>query len=182
MNYLILSDIHGSVDPLLNLDSIIDRFSINKIILLGDILYFGPRNIFPNNYNPKKVIEILNNYKEMIISIRGNCDSEVDQMVLDFPITADYNLIPLTENSTIFATHGHLYTLENLSFLTKHDIYLSGHTHIPQAEIIDGLYVLNPGSCSLPKNNSEKSFAILTKNNFTIYNFNYEIVKSILIK
>ena len=129
MKWLIASDIHGSN---YFCQKLIDGIMIekpDKIILLGDILYHGPRNDLPKDYNPKKVIQLLNNLDINIISVRGNCDSEVDQMVLNFPILSDYGFIS-RNNYTIYLTHGHIYNKDNLLPMRSGDVLLCGHTHI----------------------------------------------------
>ena len=155
------------------------REGADKLLLLGDILYHGPRNDLPEGYAPKAVIAMLNPMKKELLCVRGNCDTEVDQMVLEFPILADYcylNLAgdPEEKNSdvTIFATHGHVYNPHKLPMLKDGDILLNGHTHIPTCEeILDmngGKYqYLNPGSVSIPKEGSEHSYMIYENGVFT---------------
>ena len=153
MKIMIASDIHGSAYYLEQLLNRYDEENPDKLLLLGDILYHGPRNDLPKGYAPKDVILLLNTHKEEILCVRGNCDTEVDQMVLDFPILADYCI--LYENGhMIFATHGHHYNMENPPMLKKGDILLHGHTHIPVSEEFDERIYLNPGSVSIPKNGS----------------------------
>lgn len=131
----------------------------DKVIFLGDILYHGPRNDLPNDYNPKELIKLLNEYKDKIISVRGNCDSEVDQMVLEFPIMADYMILTIND-LTIFATHGHLYDVENIPFKGI-DVVLSGHTHVQKCDKYDNYVHMNPGSVSIPKENSYHSYMVV---------------------
>ncbi len=167
MKLFFISDIHGSV---YYLNKALDKFKEEKadyIIILGDILYHGARNPLPKEYNPKKVIEIINSYADRIIAIRGNCDSEVDQMVLDFPIMADYSTI-LYNNKRLFLTHGHIYNENNLPKLMDGDVFIYGHTHIPKAEKTGNIYVINPGSITFPKENSPHSYGVLEDNIFTI--------------
>lgn len=166
MKWLIASDIHGSAFYCKKLIETFHFEKADKIILLGDILYHGPRNDLPKDYNPKEVISLLNNLKEKIISVRGNCDTEVDQMVLDFPILADY-LILETESKTIYASHGHIYSEENPLKLAKGSIFLCGHTHIPTCNVHEDFVYINPGSISIPKENSLHSYIILENNTFT---------------
>lgn len=164
MKIMIASDIHGDSKCC---ELMLERFreeKADKLLLLGDLLYHGPRNDLPVNYNPKKVIELLNNYADVIYAVRGNCDGEVDQMVLDFPIMADY--MPFYVDDTYFiATHGHVYNAEKPIGKTK-CIYLCGHTHIPASEEINGNIYLNPGSVSLPKNDTRHSYMIYENNKF----------------
>ena len=159
MKYLIASDIHGSA---LYCEKLLKRFDEEKadrLLLLGDLLYHGPRNDLPEGYAPKKVIEMLNQYKDVIICVRGNCEAEVDQMVLEFPVMADCCM--LSEGKTlIMATHGHIYNTENSPKLQKGDILLHGHTHVPANVVTDTFRYLNPGSVAIPKENSPHSYMI----------------------
>ena len=159
MKWFIASDIHGSA---YFCEKLIERYKAekaDKILLLGDILYHGPRNDLPRDYNPKAVIGLLNELKNDILCVRGNCDTEVDQMVLDFPILADYCIIT-HETKVIYATHGHIFNKEHLPPLNKGDILLHGHTHIPVCEQYDNFTYINPGSVSIPKENSHHGYMI----------------------
>lgn len=155
---LICSDIHGdAVSAKAALDAF-ERHGAEKLIILGDILYHGPRNDLPEGYAPKKVIELLNPYRDKILAVRGNCEAEVDQMVLSFPVLADYAFIE-RDGLRIFATHGHVFNKNSIPPLVSGDILLHGHTHVPVAEEFgDGFYYVNPGSTSIPKENSPKSY------------------------
>ena len=157
---LIASDIHGDANTAERLIEIYKASGAEKLLLLGDILYHGPRNDLPAGYAPKKVIELLNPLKNEILAVRGNCDTEVDQMVLSFPILADYAYLSL-DGLRIFATHGHKFNMDALPPLAKGDILLHGHTHVPVAIEFgeDNLYI-NPGSLSIPKENSPKSYIL----------------------
>ena len=137
----------------------------DKIILLGDILYHGPRNDLPKDYSPKSVISMLNPLKDRLLCVRGNCDSEVDQMVLDFPILADYALLPLG-NNLIFITHGHKFNTANIPPLSSGDILLHGHTHVPKCEKFGSYIYMNPGSVSIPKENSPNGYMTLENGEF----------------
>ena len=161
MKLMIASDIHGSAHYCRELLNAYKAENAQRLLLLGDILYHGPRNDLPRDYAPKDVIAMLNAIKEQIFCVRGNCDTEVDQMVLDFPMLADYCVIPVGER-LIYATHGHNYNTSKLPPLQKGDILLHGHNHIPAWESFgnDNLY-LNPGSVSIPKNGSCRSYMIL---------------------
>ena len=157
---MIASDIHGDAETT---EILLERYresGAEKLVLLGDILYHGPRNDLPAGYAPKKVIELLNAYKNDILSVRGNCDTEVDQMVLSFPVLADYAYLSF-DGIRIFATHGHNYNTEKRPPLAKGDILLHGHTHVPKFESFgeDNIYI-NPGSVSIPKENSPKSYIL----------------------
>ena len=166
MKLMIASDIHGSAYWCERLLAAYRREGAEKLLLLGDVLYHGPRNDLPREYAPKRVIEMLNGMKDEILCVRGNCDTEVDQMVLDFPILAPYALIPLGERM-LFATHGHIHHAASLPPLKKGDIVLHGHTHIPIWEEHEGIFVLNPGSVTIPKAGSARSYMILEDGTFT---------------
>ncbi|MDD5923689.1 MAG: phosphodiesterase [Clostridia bacterium] len=161
MKYLVASDIHGSAFYCKQLISVFEYEKPDKIILLGDLLYHGPRNDLPKEYDPKQVIEMLNNYKNKILCVRGNCDGEVDQMVLSFPIMADYAVL-YTAGRNIYITHGHKFNLNSLPPLQRDDVILHGHTHIPAWQSFgDNNIYLNPGSVSIPKENSPHSYMII---------------------
>lgn len=160
MKILIASDIHGDA---LCAKKLVDEFlrtGADKLLLLGDVLYHGPRNELPSGYAPKAVISILNEIKEKILCVRGNCDTEVDQMVLEFPILADYSFV-LVDGLEIFVTHGHSFNINTVKNLSPNTILLHGHTHVPAAEPFgDGNVYVNPGSTSIPKENSPKSYIL----------------------
>ena len=158
--FMIASDIHGDAQTT---EKLLERYrqsGAEKLILLGDILYHGPRNDLPEGYAPKRVIALLNQYKNEILAVRGNCDTEVDQMVLDFPVLADYAYLS-ADGVCIFATHGHNYNTEKQPPLAKGDILLHGHTHVPTLTRFgnENIYI-NPGSVSIPKENSPKSYIL----------------------
>ncbi len=165
MKFLIASDIHGSAYFCDLLLKALNEEKADKIILLGDILYHGPRNDLPRDYAPKKVIEMLNPIKDKLLCVRGNCDTEVDQMVLNFPVLADYAVIPVGER-LIYATHGHNYNEEKLPPLSKGDILLNGHTHVPKCVTHENYVYMNPGSVSIPKENSFHSYMTLENGEF----------------
>ncbi|MBE7047465.1 MAG: phosphodiesterase [Ruminococcaceae bacterium] len=173
MKWIIASDIHGSK---YYCEKLIERFNeekADKILLLGDILYHGPRNDLPGGHDPKGVIEILNGYKDKILCVRGNCDAEVDQMVLEFPIMADYLLI--TEgDKTIFATHGHIYNETNLPPMGMGDIILNGHTHISKCVEYDSFVYMNPGSVSIPKGGTPNGYMTMEDGLFVWKNLDGE--------
>jgi putative phosphoesterase len=164
MKLMIASDIHGSAFYCKALLEAFKTEQADRLLLLGDVLYHGPRNDLPREYAPKEVIALLNGRKDQIFCVRGNCDTEVDQMVLEFPILADYCLLTVG-NRLIYATHGHNYNLQKLPPLQSGDILLHGHTHIPAWERFgqNNLY-LNPGSVSIPKAGSAHSYMILEDN------------------
>ena len=170
MKYMFASDIHGSA---YYCEMTLDAFGQSKaerLILLGDLLYHGPRNDLPKDYAPKKVIAMLNQHRDRILAVRGNCDSEVDQMVLDFPMMADYGLLALN-GKTIYATHGHVYTEERRPPMCPGDVLIHGHTHLPVARAMGDCYLLNPGSVSLPKEGNPNSYGMLDNRVFTIWDF-----------
>jgi putative phosphoesterase len=173
MRYLVISDIHGDLTGAEIVQQAAERVQPDRILCLGDILYHGPRNDLPANYAPKKVIPIMNSYTNKIIAVRGNCEAEVDQMVLDFPCMADYNVIPIGTRD-IFMSHGHIYGPDHLPALKAGDIFLSGHTHIPTADQKDGIYLFNPGSVSLPKGGHPRSYAVLDETGFIIYTSDHQ--------
>lgn len=170
MKIMVASDIHGSAYYCQKMTEAYKNSGAQKLLLLGDILYHGPRNDLPKEYAPKKVIEMLNNISDEILCVRGNCDSEVDQMVLKFNIMAEYAII-YDGGRMIFATHGHKFNKDNLPSLKKGDILLHGHTHIPVNESIDGITVMNPGSVSIPKENSWHGYMIIENGTYTWYDF-----------
>lgn len=176
--FLVISDIHGDAAGAAVMEEALERHGLKEILCLGDILYHGPRNDLPAGYAPKEVIPVMNRHSEEITAVRGNCDAEVDQMVLDFPITADYSIFFL-ENRRVFMTHGHVSTPDHMPRLKKSDIFLSGHTHVPTAFAGGGIYMLNPGSVSLPKNGHPKTYAILDEEGFTVYTEKHEEYMSV---
>ncbi|MBR4892404.1 MAG: phosphodiesterase [Clostridia bacterium] len=173
MKLLIASDIHGSLYYSNELKKAIDNENPDKIILLGDLLYHGPRNNLPCDYQPKEVINFLNTYKEKILCARGNCDTEVDQMVLNFPIMSDY-LVLMVDGICFYFSHGHKYNIDNPLPLSEGDIFISGHTHIPSCKEKDGVLYLNPGSISIPKENTPHSYLIYENKMFTWKNMDGE--------
>lgn len=166
MKYMIASDIHGSAYYCREMLRQFEAEHADRLILLGDILYHGPRNDLPRDYAPKEVIAMLSPLAKTILCVRGNCDTEVDQMVLPFPILADYALLE-SEGHMIFLTHGHHFHAEALPPLCPGDVLLHGHTHVPLCTAKDGITVLNPGSVSIPKEGSPHSFMTLENGAFT---------------
>ena len=160
MKILVASDIHGSAYYMQKLLDRINEEEPDKILLLGDLLYHGPRNNLPREYDPKKVISMLNPLKERIMCVRGNCDGEVDQMVLDFPIMADYIMLYIGK-AVIYATHGHVYNCDNMLPVSKNSVLLHGHTHIPVCEDKGDYIYMNPGSVSIPKNDTFNGYMII---------------------
>ena len=169
MKYLIISDIHGSSYYLKKVLEVFYKEKCDKILILGDILYHGPRNDLPREYNPKEVIKLLNGIKDKIIAIKGNCDAEVETMVLDFPIL---DLALVSDELNMYLTHGHHFNAEKPLNVEKGSIVLYGHTHIHLISNVDGVIYLNPGSISLAKGDGINSFAIKENNHIKIYDFN----------
>ena len=164
MKWMIASDLHGSAYYCRKMLEAFEREGADRLFLLGDLLYHGPRNDLPREYAPKEVIPLLNEKKEKLLCVRGNCDAEVDQMVLEFPVLADYAVLPVGRR-LIYATHGHIYHVKNLPPLAPGDVLLHGHTHVPAwTEFGQGNLYLNPGSVSIPKENSPHSYVTLEGN------------------
>ncbi|WP_409306937.1 phosphodiesterase [Pectobacterium sp. B1J-3] len=160
MKLMFASDLHGSLSATEQVLSLFEKQGADWLILLGDFLNHGPRNPLPDNYQPAEVAARLNIYAKRIIAVRGNCDSEVDQMLLHFPITAPWQHVLLPKNR-LFLTHGHIYHPDNLPPLNAGDVLAYGHTHIPIAEQREGIYHFNPGSVSLPKGGYAASYGML---------------------
>lgn len=153
MKLLIASDIHGSAYYCGKLMEVMKRENPDKLVLLGDLLYHGPRNDLPRDYAPKQVIPMLSGCGEKIIAVRGNCEAEVDQMVLPFPCMGEYAQL-LVDGKVFFLTHGHHQNPNDLPPLEAGSIFLSGHTHVKMDEERQGIRCLNPGSVSIPKDGS----------------------------
>ena len=160
MKWLIASDIHGSEFFCKKVLQAFEKEQADRLLLLGDILYHGPRNDLPRDYAPKKVIELLNAQKNKLLCVRGNCDADVDQMVLEFPILAEYAVIDLGSR-LLYATHGHIYGEFNPPPLQQGDILLCGHTHVPKCVEYENFVYMNPGSASIPKENSYHGYMTL---------------------
>ncbi len=164
MKLMIASDIHGSA---YYCEKLMERFNEekpDKLLLLGDLLYHGPRNDLPVEYAPKKVIAMLNSIKDSCLAIRGNCDTEVDQMVMEFPIMADYAFLEVN-GITIYATHGHVYN-QKKPLPMNGGVLLCGHTHVPACEELEKFIYINPGSVSMPKDGTRNSYMILEDRTF----------------
>ncbi len=159
MKWMIASDIHGSAKYCRQMLEQFDREQADRLLLLGDLLYHGPRNDLPDEYAPKEVIAMLNARKEDLVCVRGNCEAEVDQMVLDFPVMAEYAIFP-TETGILYATHGHHAGETTPPPLRHGDILLNGHTHVPKCTRHEQFLYMNPGSVSIPKEGSPRSYMI----------------------
>ena len=167
MKLMIASDIHGSDLACKKMLEAYEREQCDKLVLLGDILYHGPRNDLPEQYAPKKVIERLNHVKNEILCVGGNCDAYVDQMVLEFPVLAEYAIFYL-DQQMVYATHGHKINEENVPPMNKGDILLQGHTHVPViADRGDYIY-LNPGSVAIPKEGHPPTYMTYEDGEFVI--------------
>ena len=167
MKILFLSDIHGVPSTLEQALAAAEPLGYDRLVLLGDLLYHGPRNGVPDFYDPVKVVKILNGLKDKIIAVRGNCDAEVDQMMFEFPMMGDYAVLELGKEK-FFLTHGHLWNEFKLPPLGTGTILAHGHTHVPELKTLDcGLTVFNPGSVSLPKGGSSRSFGFFDGSKLT---------------
>ena len=164
MKLIIASDIHGSAYWCEKLMEQITREKPDKVVLLGDLLYHGPRNDLPDAYAPKKVIPMLSALQDRIVCVRGNCEAEVDQMVLPFPCMADFAML-VDGDKTLYLTHGHLWNPDKLPPLKEGSIFLFGHTHVKMDMVKDGVRCLNPGSVSIPKDGSH-SFLVYEDGRF----------------
>lgn len=183
MKWLIASDIHGSAACC---QAVLDAFcreQADRLLLLGDLLYHGPRNDFPEQYDTRAVTKMLNEFAAggQPFCVRGNCDSEVDQMVLDFPMLSDYCLLE-SKGHVIFCTHGHLYNLETPPALRPGDVLLHGHTHVPAKDNSLGFWYLNPGSASLPKENTPKGYMTLSEGVFLWKTLQGEVYDSLTLE
>lgn len=166
MKIMIASDIHGSAFYCKEMLNAFENEHPDRILMLGDILYHGPRNDLPKDYAPKEVISMLNGIKEYIICVRGNCDTEVDQMVLDFPVLNEQVLLSI-DGIEMLAVHGH----KAFPSVKGDTVVLSGHTHIPKLEEKDGVIYMNPGSVSIPKESSHHGYMIFEHGIFTWKDF-----------
>lgn len=171
MKLMFASDIHGSLPATERVLELFAQSGARWLVILGDILNHGPRNALPQGYAPAQVADRLNALASRIIAVRGNCDSEVDQMLLHFPITAPWQQV-LMDNQRLFLTHGHLYGPENLLALNAGDVLIYGHTHLPVAEKRGDIYHFNPGSVSIPKGGFTASYGILDDNVLSVMALN----------
>lgn len=180
MKLFILSDIHGSEEQCQKVLKIFSKSKADYLVILGDILYHGPRNPLPASYNPQAVYELLNPYSDQIIAVRGNCDSEVDQMVLEFSISDDYTFLAL-KGRLVYLSHGHIYNPETLPpGFDSGDVFLFGHIHLPLAERVNDYYLGNPGSITFPKENFPSSYGILSDESFVIYDLDEKPIKELV--
>ena len=157
MKLMIASDLHGSAYYTRLLLTAMDREQPDRLLLLGDLLYHGPRNDLPREYAPKQVIQLLNARKSQILCVRGNCEAEVDQMVLEFPVLSEFGVV-FADGLTLYMLHGH----KNLDIpVLPGDILLCGHTHVPAVRKDGDHYYVNPGSVSIPKEGSCHGYMML---------------------
>ncbi len=162
------SDLHGDLTATEAILAAFGREGADHLILLGDLLYHGPRNDLPKNYQPKAVIDLLNRHADRILAVRGNCDSEVDQMVLNFPILADYAML-FIDGISIYVTHGHHANAEQPPYLAAGDVLICGHTHVAQIKALgDANLFINPGSPAIPKENTPRGYLIYEAGIFTL--------------
>ena len=180
MKIMVASDIHGSALYCRRMLERFDEEGADKLLLLGDLLYHGPRNPLPEEYNPKAVAEMLNARKQQILCVRGNCDGEVDQMMLEFPIMADYCILSVGSRM-IFATHGHHHNENSLPMLQEGDILLHGHTHIPVLEDRGAYMLANPGSVTLPKQESVRGYLLLEEGALTLKDLDNTVEQKLFI-
>ena len=174
MKWMIASDIHGSAWWCGRLAEAFAEENCRRLLLLGDLLYHGPRNDLPRDYAPREVIRQLTALQQFILCVRGNCDTEVDQMVLPFPIMAEYALLQAGDH-LVFATHGHHFHAKNIPPLQTGDVLLHGHTHVPCCEKVNGVWVMNPGSVSIPKEDSWHGYMLLEGDTFTWKDFDGKV-------
>ncbi|MBQ4314901.1 MAG: phosphodiesterase [Lentisphaeria bacterium] len=160
MKILFFSDIHGVPSTLAKVLEHADALEVDRLVILGDLLYHGPRNGVPDFYDPKLVAEMLNARKNKILTVRGNCDCEVDQMMLEFPVLSNYAELS-ADGRRFFLTHGHVYNAANLPPVPDNTVIVHGHTHVPEITgLADGIVIFNPGSISLPKNDHPRTFGL----------------------
>ena len=178
MKLMFCSDIHGSLYYAEKMAELYKNEQADKLILLGDLLYHGPRNDLPKNYQPKSVIALLNSMKDELLCVRGNCDAEVDQMVLEFPILADY-MIMYFEGHMAFITHGHIHNQKNLPPLKKGDILMHGHSHLQALDDCGDYIYINPGSISIPKGDDTNSYMIYENGKFSIRDLDGNNIKEL---
>jgi len=181
MKLFVISDIHGSLYYLNKALEAYKKEEADYILILGDILYHGARNPIPPEYSTIKVAELLNRYSDKIIAVRGNCDSDVDLMVIEFPIEAVYSTV-LLNNRRIFLTHGHVYNGENLPRLKAGDILFHGHTHVPIIDKKDGIYIINPGSITFPKEGYPNSYGVVSDNTIEVKDLEGKVFMSVEVE
>ena len=168
MKWIVASDLHGSATACERLLAAYEKEGADRLLLLGDLLYHGPRNPLPEGHDPKRCVLLLNEYRDQIAAVRGNCEAAVDQMVLQFPVMADYMLLQLGKK-LVFATHGDQFNPDNPPPLAKGNILLNGHTHVPACVQYPEQLYLNPGSVALPKDEKQRRGYILLSEEGAIF-------------
>lgn len=181
MKLFFASDLHGCLPATEQVIAEYKKSGATTLVLLGDILNHGPRNPVPEGYDPTAVSELLNQYADQIIAVRGNCDSEVDQMLLSFPMMMDSAWLLLESGQRLFLTHGHLYNSVKRPPLRLGDVIAHGHTHIPVAELDGEHYIFNPGSVTFPRNGHAPSYGLFEGNQLKVVNFSDEVLASAVI-
>ncbi|WP_261815711.1 phosphodiesterase [Vibrio gallicus] len=176
MKLFFASDLHGCLVSTKKALQAFHESEAQHLIILGDVLNHGPRNAVPAGYAPAEVAELLNQYKQQIIAVRGNCDSEVDQMLLEFPVLSDFAQILLEDGKRLFLTHGHLYNQDRLPPLNSGDVLAHGHTHLPVAQCMGDYILFNPGSVTLPKGGNVASYGILDGRELKVLSFDGEVL------
>ena len=183
MKLFIASDLHGCAISTEKMLTLFDKSEASHLVLLGDYLNHGPRNAIPTGYDPLRVAELLNKYADRILAVRGNCDSEVDQALLAFPMMSTNHTILLASGRRLFVSHGHLFSRENVPPLQSGDVFISGHTHIAVVENdeVSGIHFFNPGSISLPRNNESASYGVLENNLFKVLDLNGVLLRQMAL-
>ncbi|NLS11604.1 phosphodiesterase [Vibrio sp. SM6] len=179
MKLFFASDLHGSLPATQQMLAQYVASGAQHLILLGDILNHGPRNPIPDGYNPPEVAKCLNAYAHEIIAVRGNCDSEVDQMLLTFPMMMDYAWVLLATGQRLFLTHGHRYNQNNLPSLAQRDVLVHGHTHLPVAQWVENCLIFNPGSVTFPRDGHLASYGLLEDGQLKVISFSGELLGSV---
>ncbi len=172
MKIIVISDIHGSLFYMNKIKEIIDKSNVDKIVLLGDLYYHGPRNPLTQEYNPQQVANILNSYKDKILCVRGNCDAQVDEMISEFKFNDNVKLD--INGKRFFFTHGHRYNIDNLP--DNIDVIVYGHFHTGFIKQKDNVICVNSGSISLPKDNTKNSYLIIDDNNIKLMDLDGNVI------
>ena len=175
MKIIVISDIHGSLFYMNKIKEIIDKSNVDKIVLLGDLYYHGPRNPLTQEYNPQQVANILNSYKDKILCVRGNCDAQVDEMLSEFKFNDNVKLD--INGKRFFFTHGHKYNIDNLP--DNIDVIVYGHFHTGFIKQKDNVICVNSGSISLPKDNTKNSYLIIDDNNIKLMDLDGNVIDRI---
>lgn len=178
MKLFVISDIHGSRTALEAALAAFDREGADWIAILGDYLNHGPRNPLPEGYDPQGAAALLNERKGLIIPVRGNCDSEVDQMLLEFPMMSEYSTVLLGKRR-VFLCHGHIQSPERLPPLSGGSLFLSGHTHIPRIDTLGDIVAMNPGSVGLPKGGSQRTYGIVEPSSVAVKTLGGSLLSSL---